>query len=479
MTKLLAKTVYMDKVDGFDETIKWSLLMCSNVEGNNNKFYCIEIQKNSKNEYLLFSHYGRLRGSVVEGGCYDTRGPEDDINVLQKEYDNIIKNKLKGKSKVKYDGTKYTEKYEIVDVLQPTVGSANIKKQKGASATGFSNKSIDLSEMFSSFGKKEKLILNQLYQENVHQITSSTSMKMTSNGLETPLGPLTNMHLDKAKNVLDSLKTLVDKEDGNPSVLRNREFRDLNTQYFSLIPRSFGMKIDDSQLIFETGKIINEYDLLEQMKSALQVQDANQTKDEKPVFDFKISLADDHSAKMITDYYNSTKAHGNINHWKVANVYEVLNEKERSRYVKKATKFHLNTKNDEERKQIDLFHGTRNANVLSIMLNGFNIPPVNAPHVTGRMFGNGIYAANASTKALNYSLGNWNRSVANKYPNAFLFITRFAMGKIYETKNSQRNGTPSGFNSIFAKGGADLRNDEYIVPTVEQSTTTHLIELFQ
>ena len=51
----------------FKETIKFALLHCNNFDGNNNKFYIIEIQKNNKGEYQLFSNYGRLgKTSVYE-----------------------------------------------------------------------------------------------------------------------------------------------------------------------------------------------------------------------------------------------------------------------------------------------------------------------------------------------------------------------------------------------------------------------------
>ena len=35
------------------------------------------------------------------------------------------------------------------------------------------------------------------------------------------------------------------------------------------------------------------------------------------------------------------------------------------------------------------------------------VPPANASHCTGRMFGNGVYFSDQSTKALNYAYGYW------------------------------------------------------------------------
>src|SRR5207237_10291665 len=59
---------------------------------------------------------------------------------------------------------------------------------------------------------------------------------------------------------------------------------------------------------------------------------------------------------------------------------------------------------------MELWHGTRAGNLLSILKSGFVVPPPSAPHVTGRMFGDGIYFSDQSTKSLNYAHGHSNGS---------------------------------------------------------------------
>lgn len=49
-----------------------------------------------------------------------------------------------------------------------------------------------------------------------------------------------------------------------------------------------------------------------------------------------------------------------------------------------------------------LWHGTKNENLMSILLKGLKIKPPNARH-TGSMFGEAIYFADKLTKSLNYS----------------------------------------------------------------------------
>jgi hypothetical protein len=104
------------------------------------------------------------------------------------------------------------------------------------------------------------------------------------------------------------------------------------------------------------------------------------------------------------------------------------------------------------------------------------IPPVNAPHVCGRMFGSGAYYGLSSTKSGRYSLGSWGGR-KSKYSNIFLFIADVALGRYYETYDSMSSGTPRGYDSIWAKAGRSLQNDELITPYLENQTLKYIVEL--
>ena len=77
----------------------------------------------------------------------------------------------------------------------------------------------------------------------------------------------------------------------------------------------------------------------------------------------------------------------------------------------------------------ELWHGTRVSNLLSILKGGLVIPPASSSHVTGRMFGNGAYASDQSTKALNYAFGAWDSRAKDN--NCFMFLLDMAMGNYY------------------------------------------------
>ena len=114
--------------------------------------------------------------------------------------------------------------------------------------------------------------------------------------------------------------------------------------------------------------------------------------------------------------------------------------------------------------------------MLSISLNGLIIPPTGAGHVTGRMFGNGVYAASCSTKALNYAVGYWGGS-QNRGNNAYMLIVNFAMGKEHVATSHLYSGAPKGYDSVWAKSGQALLNDEFIIYNLNQATITHVLEL--
>ena len=165
----------------------------------------------------------------------------------------------------------------------------------------------------------------------------------------------------------------------------------------------------------------------------------------------------------------------NVNQMK--RVFKVVNNKTQKVFDKHMEKV-------EVKKKRLYWHGSRNENWFNILQTGLLIRPSGAVH-TGSMFGDGIYFADKAQKSIGYSSlrgSYWANGGDNK---AFLALFDVHLGKQKEIlhhdsscyKLSKKVLDNEGFDSVFAKGGADLRNNEYIVYNAAQCTVSHLIEI--
>lgn len=159
-------------------------------------------------------------------------------------------------------------------------------------------------------------------------------------------------------------------------------------------------------------------------------------------------------------------------------VYRVVHHESRGR-------FNTQVKNAKDKKQELFWHGSRNENWISILGAGLKIRPTNAVH-TGSMFGDGIYFADKYRKSAGYtslSGSYWARGGSNR---AFLALLDVHVGKQYpvtrHTSECYRFSRPmlqqkGGYDSVFAKGGYDLINNEYVVYDNSQCSIKYLVEV--
>ena len=138
-------------------------------------------------------------------------------------------------------------------------------------------------------------------------------------------------------------------------------------------------------------------------------------------------------------------------------------------------------------KKTKLFwHGSRNENWLSILKTGLILRPTNAV-ITGKMFGYGLYFADKCRKSLNYTSLRGSYWAGGSQNTAYmalfevhtgehlqLKVRKDWCGELTAEKLKNRNAK---YDSVFAKGGADLINNEYIVYNHHQCTVKYLVEL--
>ncbi|MGD1843472.1 MAG: WGR domain-containing protein [Thermonemataceae bacterium] len=153
----------------------------------------------------------------------------------------------------------------------------------------------------------------------------------------------------------------------------------------------------------------------------------------------------------------------------------------------KSQKAYDNWLEGKDNKKEELFwHGSRNENWLSILETGLVLRPANAV-ISGKLFGYGLYFADKFKKSLNYTSlrgSYWARGTADK---GYLALYKVHVGNQFHIKKHQswcyqlteENLKKKGadLDSLYAQGGADLINNEYIIYNQAQCTVQYLIEV--
>ncbi len=143
-----------------------------------------------------------------------------------------------------------------------------------------------------------------------------------------------------------------------------------------------------------------------------------------------------------------------------------------------------------DQRTLQLWHGSRNENWLSILENGLVLRPAHAV-ITGKMFGYGLYFADKCRKSLNYTSLRGSYWVGGSDKRAYLALYDVHVGhqlkirrhaswcyELNEEWLAERQGRfRKPYDSLFARGGIDLINNEYIVYNQAQCTVRYLVEV--
>lgn len=385
--------------------------------------------------------------------------------------------KIAEKTKPKTDKvTGMTTMYEKVD----TVDTKDVPIVTGGSARPKADKT-----QLSQIAKKQishsnpvvAQLIDRLARENIHDIVAATGGKMsfddTTGLFSTPLGVVTQETVDEARGLLVELGDFVAASDYG-----NGDFVDKMQRYMRRIPQDLGYgKITPQTVLPDLNAVQRQNSILDSLEASLKMvenraaaQGKKQVKvDEPKVFDLQLDFIED--GKMmdrLRKLYRDTRKDMHVcSHLDVKRAFTVDLKSMRTAYEPVSARLG---------NEMELWHGTRTCNLLSILKGGLVVPPRSSGHVTGRMFGDGIYGATASTKSLNYAYGYWGGG--NRQDNCFMFLCKFALGKAYTPRGTYDGPFPKpGYDSIFAKAGASgVQNDEIIVFRTDQVNLMYLLE---
>lgn len=320
-----------------------------------------------------------------------------------------------------------------------------------------------------------KALVGDLVDANIHTITGASSItyNRATGSFETPLGLVTPDGIADARKLLDDIAPFTQTRDWD-----NRKYIRAVNEYMEIVPTDVGMKRGWHRTIFAPNDALaKQNDILDALDAALlnatttPMTTTPMTKTaEQRVFEVKLDLLDkDKPAwSKIHKFYQDTKgSHRDVGSLDVKRIFKVRIPTIYAAFQKDGKKVGG---------IVQLWHGTKMSNLLSILKIGLIIPPTHSGHVTGRMFGNGLYFSDQSTKSLRYATNAWGGGGNTK--RTFMFMADVAMGKPYTPSSWSSTMTPKqGYDSVFAKAGqSGVQNNEMIVYRTSQADLCYLIE---
>lgn len=428
------------------------------------KFVCTDA-KNNNNKFWEFLYHDDNTVIVKYGRVGSTCNVEPAKALPRNKLETVIKSKTK---------KGYREITVVADAQQlptgPTGPSISKEVIREAAKTQLAKSNSALLSLVDRLVEANK---HELYKASGGQMDIDLSTGIIS----TPVGVVTKQNVHDARSLLDKLSIHVQKRDFEAD-----SFIDSLNSYLMLVPQKVGhSKGWHRNFIVDSSHLQRQNTLLDQLEASADLAESRvkaavsaaantpQKKVDSPsLFDAELTLCEDSAVfKMIQKkFMESMNSSHESRRLRPIRVYEVLHRGMMSNYETDGKKLS---------NQWLLWHGTRMFNVLSILKNGMIIPRSGGSYqITGRMFGDGLYFSDQSTKSLNYSYGYWDRSSRDK--NCFMFLADVAMGKYY-TPSRPTGHIPAGHDSCYAVGGkSGVMNNEMIVYRTGQANLRYLVE---
>lgn len=143
-------------------------------------------------------------------------------------------------------------------------------------------------------------------------------------------------------------------------------------------------------------------------------------------------------------------------------------------------KFDAYLKEHKIKKVMQLWHGSRNQNWMSIILNSLQLNP--DAIITGKMFGSGIYFAPSSMKSWNYTSYRGTSWAGGNSDTAFMGLYAVAYGTPLDTDSwsasidYKQKTVGGGYDCLHAHKGSALLNDEIIFYDEAAMVLNYIVE---
>jgi predicted DNA-binding WGR domain protein len=258
-----------------------------------------------------------------------------------------------------------------------------------------------------------------------------------------PLGSLGLAQIQKASKIISEIGKLIDAESGEVKKGKESEVNRLSSLFYTSVPsaQSKLKPLNTLSQLEEKGDLL---DLLRNMSYMSKNVDKG-VMEKYHKLETTITHVDSATGMMIDNYLKTNVGATHNFTLKILDIYKIDKPKETQAY-RKWDGLH--------NKQL-LWHGTRLANAVGILTTGLRINPTGVP-TTGKMFGNGLYFANASTKSAGY-MGLQGKG------RGLLFLCEVALGNMYERLQAENVvGLPDGRHSTKGLGSWQPDPEQHI-----------------
>lgn len=454
------------------EIRKKAFLQVTDIRTNRNKYYAIELHTaTAKGKTLcrLFTHYGRTDDLETnpEAGQKECRF-FDNVGEAEASYDSIYREK-----------TSSRKGYKEVALAAAKIGSA---KGRGASSGEVDaatirkiaqSKGVAARKAEPSIHPKLQDLVKYLYAESTSALTSTLAVRITAQGIETPLGILTLGQIEKGEAILQDLYALFMKK--KPAMHRERMI-ELSGQFFTTIPHRLGRSraAVGTAVIDNLDQFNQKQETLQLMKDMLQVNG-----DDSLLFESQVDAQykalrcgmewldrDSRRFKDLEKYVLDSQVHSRK--IKVLDIFAVKRDDEWASFAEGIGNERL------------LFHGSRVQNWVGILSRGILLPKIvvsmGVHRTDAGWLGNGIYFGDAASTSSGYTS-------AGKGGSRFMALTRVALGKIkpYTKITYGLTAPPEGFDSCHGVRNTFLKrsefdDDEYVVYATDRQRLEYLVE---
>ncbi|KAG0355708.1 hypothetical protein BG005_005356 [Podila minutissima] len=416
-----------------DSVVAWNArLNQTNINANNNKFYLIQLLGNSKGQYAVFSHWGRVgaNGQTQTIHC-------GDINGGMREF----KKKFSAKSGNQWDDrdnfVKVPGKYFL---LPPDDGDSDDEDEESSTKAESSVKEehpIPESKLHPKVQSLMGLIFNI-------QMMNRQMKELDYDADKMPLGKLAKSTILHAYEILKKISEAMDK----PGANQKNILAELSSDFYTAIPHDFGRRtppiIDNApmlkkklEMLESLGEIEIAQKLIKENKTLEKALDVNPLDSQFASLKLnKLEPMDKNSDrfKLIEQYTKNTHGATHSSYDLVIDeVFDLDRQGEEERY--KDSGF------DKLHNRRLLWHGSRLTNYVGILSQGLRIAPPEAPS-TGYMFDKGAYFADCVSKSANYCFTNQNDNTG------LMLLCEVSLGDMFELQNADYNAKN---NSVNAK----------------------------